>query len=196
MVLTNGGLAGNDVRIISRTGRKVSVSGIDNHEIVGLDIVSCAAKVQSNKGIIILIMNEYAYSGRGASIHSSNQLEWFKHLVDDRAVKNGGKQIISLHDGYVLPLHCESSLMYIKHLDKPTDEDMDKYPHVLLTSPHEWDPTVLDYTHPNTADWDIPQNLDVDERVNDYGEYNNGIINTLDVLLDDSSSDKTSYQLQ
>ena len=29
----NGGLAGSDVRILERTGRTVSVTGIDNHEL-------------------------------------------------------------------------------------------------------------------------------------------------------------------
>ena len=36
-------------------------------------------------------------------------------------------------------------------LGKPTDQDLDQYSHVLLTSPHEWDPSVLDYAHPNTC---------------------------------------------
>ena len=31
----NGGLAGSDVRILERTGRTVSVTGIDNHELPG-----------------------------------------------------------------------------------------------------------------------------------------------------------------
>ena len=35
-------------------------------------------------------------------------------------------------------------------LGKPTDQDLDQHPHILLTSPHEWDPSVLDYSHPNT----------------------------------------------
>ena len=30
--------------------------------------------------------------------------------------------------------------MYMSILGKPTDQDLDQYPHVLLTSPHEWDP--------------------------------------------------------
>ena len=38
----NGGLAGSDVRILERTGRTVSVTGIDNHELPGLDIDTCA----------------------------------------------------------------------------------------------------------------------------------------------------------
>ena len=35
-------------------------------------------------------------------------------------------------------------------LGKPTDQDLDQYPHVLLTTTHAWDPSVLDYSHPNT----------------------------------------------
>ena len=40
--------------------------------------------------------------------------------------------------------------MYMSILGKPTDQDLDQYHHVLLTSPHEWDPSVLDYCHPNS----------------------------------------------
>ena len=36
--------------------------------------------------------------------------------------------------------------MYMSILGKPTDKD------VLLTSPHEWDPSVLDYSHPIPVD--------------------------------------------
>ena len=41
--------------------------------------------------------------------------------------------------------------MYMSILGKPTDHDLDQYPHVLFTSPHEWDPSILDYFHPNTC---------------------------------------------
>ena len=46
----NGGLAGSDVRIVERTGRTVSVTGIGIHEIPGLDIVTCAALLKTNHG--------------------------------------------------------------------------------------------------------------------------------------------------
>ena len=35
------------------------------------DIAQCAALVQIQHGIVNLIMNEYAYSGQGPTIHSS-----------------------------------------------------------------------------------------------------------------------------
>ena len=76
----NGGLAGSDVRILSRSSRKCTVTGIDSHELQGLDVVQCAALVQTNHGIVNLIMNEYACYGKGHTIHSSRQIEWFKTL--------------------------------------------------------------------------------------------------------------------
>ena len=42
----NGGLDGSDVRILSRSSRKCTVTGIDSHELQGLDVVQCAALVE------------------------------------------------------------------------------------------------------------------------------------------------------
>ena len=39
--------------------------------------------------------------------------------------------------------------MYLSILGKPTDTDLERYRAVHLTGPHEWDPSVLDYTHPS-----------------------------------------------
>ena len=50
-------LAGSDVRILERTGRTVSLTGIDNHELPGLDIVTCAALLHTNHGKVVLIMH-------------------------------------------------------------------------------------------------------------------------------------------
>ena len=99
----NGGLAGSDVRILSRSSRKGTVTGIDSHELQGLDVVQCAALVQAshvvmctalvqtNHGIVNLIMNEYVCYGKGHTIHSSGQIEWFKNSVDDGSVQVGEK---------------------------------------------------------------------------------------------------------
>ena len=83
----NGGLAGSDVRVPSNSSRKCTVTGIDQHQINGLDIVQCAALVNTNHGQVNLIMNEYAYYGKGHTIHSSGQIEWHKNQVDDKSVR-------------------------------------------------------------------------------------------------------------
>ena len=146
----NGGLPGADVHVLKRTGRKVSVTGIDDHELPGLDIVTCVALTQTNHGKVNMLMHEYAYYGRGNTIHSPCQIEWFNNTCDDKSHHVGGKQVITFLDRYAAPLECRSGLMYMSILGQPTDQDLDQYPHVLLTSPHEWDPSVLDYFHLNT----------------------------------------------
>ena len=103
----NGGLAGSDVRVLSTSSRKCTVTGIDNHEIPGLDLVQCAALVQTNHGIVNLIMNEYAFYGRGHSIHSSGLIEWYTNTVDDKSVQVGGQQRIVTIDAYSMPLVCK-----------------------------------------------------------------------------------------
>ena len=135
------------MRILSRSSRKCSVTGIDSHELQGLEVVQCAALVETKHGIVNLIMNEYACYGKGHTIHSSGQIEWFKNSADDRSVKVSGKQRICTIDGYAMPLVCRGGLMYLSILDKPTDADLERYPAVHLTGSHEWDPSVLDYTY-------------------------------------------------
>ena len=95
----NGGLAGSDMRVIHKTQHKINIQGIDNHEVTGLDVVTAAPLLNTSQGKVIGIFNEYAYLGKGSSIHSSGQLEWFKTNVDEKSVKVGGTQLITTLDG-------------------------------------------------------------------------------------------------
>ena len=95
-------------------------------------------------------MHEYTYYVRGNTIHSPCQIEWSQNEYHDKCHHVGGKQDMNTFDGYTTPLEYRSGLMYMSFLGKPTDHDLEEYPHVFLTSPHEWDPSVLEYMHPNT----------------------------------------------
>ena len=145
----NGDLAGSDVRILSRSSRRCTVTGINSHELQGLDIVQCAALVETNHAIVNLIMNEHACYGKGYHIHSSGQIEWFKNSVDDRSLQICGRQKICTIHGYSMPLVCRSGLMYFSLLGNPSDKDLEKYLALHLTGPHEWNPSVLDYSYPS-----------------------------------------------
>ena len=81
-----------------------------------------------------MLMHEYSYYGRGNTIHSPCQIEWFNNTCDDKSHHVGGKQVITFLVG---SLECRSSLMYMSILGKPADQDLVQYPHLLLTSPHE-----------------------------------------------------------
>ena len=124
------------MRILSRSSRKCTVTGIDSHELQGLHVVQCAALVETNHGIVNFIMNECACYGKGHTIHSSGQIEWFKNSVDDRSVQVGGKQRICTIDGYSIHLMCRDGLMYLSLLGKPSDKDLERYPAMHLTGPH------------------------------------------------------------
>ena len=39
--------------------------------------------------------------------------------------------------------------MYLSIIGKPTEKYLERYPAVDLKGPYEWDPSVLDYTHPS-----------------------------------------------
>ena len=183
----NGGLAGSDMRVIHRTHRKINIQGIDNHEATGLDVVTAETLLNTSQGKVIGIFNEYAYLGKGSSIHSSGQLEWFKTNVDEKSVKVGDTQLITTLDGYSVPLLIKDGLAYATSLGRPTDQDMDTYPHVFFTSPDEWDPSVLDHDPPHLDGLDpsqVPDQSFGDPMFDAYGDFNERIIANLNTLLD------------
>ena len=154
-----------------------------------MDLVKCAALVQTNHGMVNLITNEYAYYGRGHRIHSSGQIEWYTNTVDDKSVQVGGQKRIITIDGYSMPLVCKGGLMYLQFQSIPTDQDLQNYPSVHLTSPHEWDPSVLDYEHPEDngePDWAIDpnENFLFDPKFDEFGDYVNRLLFILDILVE------------
>ena len=77
--------------------------------------------------------------------------------------------------------------MYMIILGKPTYQDLDQYPHVLLMSPHEWGPSVLDYSNPNNHGYPSwapePSAGDQhDPRIDECGNIYSRAIHTLSIL--------------
>ena len=86
-----------------------------------------------------------------------------------------------------MPLVCKSGLMYLELLGTPTDKDLQTYPAVHLTSPHECDPSVLDYVHPEDNGepiWanDPTERFQFDPNFDEFGDYANRSLSILDVL--------------
>ena len=95
----NGGVAGQDVRVIAKSDRSVNITGIDNHEMKNIPIGTIGAVVMSQRGKVIAVMHQYAIAGKGRTIHSCAQLEHYENKVDDKSIKVGGKQLITTLDG-------------------------------------------------------------------------------------------------
>ena len=148
----NGGIAGNDVVVIHEYDKEVDVTGIDNHEISGMKIVDALGKIITQRGPAIAILRQYAYYGKGRTIHSVVQMEYFGNKVDDRSKHAGGRQCIELVEGYVAPIDIINGLPYLKMV-VPTKQEIEDLPHVALTSGEEWNPKVLDCTISDDPTW-------------------------------------------
>lgn len=170
----NGGIAGNDVCIIERTGDFVDIEGMMKHRENNIELVTCGGVTNTQCGKVIVIMHQYAYAGRGNTIHSSAQLEWFKHTVNDRSLHSGSKQCIQTIDGYMIPLHFQSALAYMP-LRPYTNKEFKQLPHVILTSPDKWVPTCMDLDPTTEDEWfdsfETVSGFQRDSPFDEYGEY-------------------------
>jgi hypothetical protein len=89
----NGGVAGSDTWFFDKSLRSVHIQGIDDHMIKDVPIGTVGAVVNTQRGEVIAIMHQYAYTGRGGTIHSSGQLKWCGNNVNDHSIKiDGGRQ--------------------------------------------------------------------------------------------------------
>jgi hypothetical protein len=90
---TNGGVAGSDTQLIDKSLCSVHIQGIDDHMIKDVPIGTVGAVVNTQHGEVIAIMHQYAYTGKGGTIHSSSQLEWCGNDVNNCSIKiDGGRQ--------------------------------------------------------------------------------------------------------
>jgi hypothetical protein len=105
----------------------------------------------------------------------------------------GGKQCITTLDGYIIPFTIKDGLPYME-MTYPTDEDLLKYPHVVLTSDMDWDPSCLDCDgddidvfEDDTDDYD-------DNRIDSIGNYTGRVVNMLKNIWSTFNSVSPQYE--
>ena len=108
--------------------------------------------VSTQKDKVIAIMHQYAYVGKGKTIHSCGQLEAHKQVVHDKSIKVGGLQCIQTLDGYFIPLNICQGLPYMT-IRPYTDQEWETLPHVILTADLDWDPPILDHEQEENEEW-------------------------------------------
>jgi hypothetical protein len=102
----NGDVAGSDTWLIDKSLCSVHIQGIDNHMIKDVLIGTVGAVVNTQRGEVIAIMHQYAYTRKDGTIHSSGQLEWCGNDVNDCSIKvKGGRQQLTTPDGYIIPIN-------------------------------------------------------------------------------------------
>ena len=135
----NGIVAGEDCRFIGQcsVGRKVNVTGIDDHQMTDIKIGTVGSLAKSNRGDVIIIMNEAAHTGNHTTILSVLQPEHYGNLVAAKATEEKGRQKIITPEGYAFPLSVINGLACLK-MRRHTDAEFDSPPHIVLTSDETW----------------------------------------------------------
>ena len=87
------------------------VAGIGDTTLHDVPICTVAGLINTDKGTVIGIFNQYAHHGKGSTIHSAIQFEAFRNKVNDRprSLREDGQMIIT-HDGHRIPLKFKGGL--------------------------------------------------------------------------------------
>ena len=147
----NGGLWGSEGRVIERSSTEtVSISGIDGYTMKNVELGLCAAKIrvkneQGDDESVIGLFSNYAIGGTGSTIHSAIQLEDNGSEVFDKAQGLGGRQLMVMNSGMVIPFVVNNGLIQLPMSDF-SDLEFDTLRHVHMTSQGPWDPTKYDGT--------------------------------------------------
>jgi len=146
---------GRNSIILSYTGRECEVSPYaDSYDsIKKVPIVQGATGYTSpiSGKRYILVFNEALYLGDQMvnTLVNPNQLRYFGLTVkDDPYDKDQPMRIESENGEVVLPLHSDGTVIYLDTWS-PTDNDLNDFPHVVMSSQHEWNP--VDVKFPKTS---------------------------------------------
>ena len=167
---SNGGVAGQAVKIIEKHPIKsVTIKGIDCHQLNNIPICTVGGVVSTHVGEVILVLLHYAYTGRGATIHSPGQFEYYGSKVHNQLRVTGGKQCIETINGLYISLDIDYRLPCLS-ICPFTYHKWEMLPTVFMADDSkDWDPQVLDYTLTGDQQWAEllrpPQNP--------YHDYNN-----------------------
>ena len=192
----NGGLAGSDMRVIYKTHRKINISGIDNHEVNGLDVVTAATLLNTSLGKVIGIFNEYAHLGKDhPSIHQDN-LNGSRPML----MKSLSKLVVpNLSPLWMDILSLSSSRMVWPMPPPLEDPQITIWTHIHMSSSPllmNGIPQFLTMILHLLMEWTPVKMLDQpfgDPMFDAYGDFNERIIANLNILLDAPPEDCRSY---
>ena len=142
--------AGANCVIMEYTGKVCDVSPYtDDYEAVkNVPIVHAATAWQSpvTGQTYILVFNEVLWMGDSMdnTLFNPNQLRHFGTKVQDNPMEDRPLSIITADEDLILEMSISGTII---HFDShtPTDEELRTCPHVVLTSPHPWDPTSVTF---------------------------------------------------
>ena len=149
------------MRVIAKSEKTINLSGIDDHTVRNLSLITAGGVVRTQMGDIIIVLHQAADMTRDSkTILSAGQLKNFGCHVRDKSprITKETPCVITM-EGYVIPIAIKKGLPYIR-MRPFTDKDWNTLPHITITSPKDWNPTSLDSTI--SEEWYQKQNQDLE----------------------------------
>ena len=142
--------AGANCIILEYTGKECDVSPYsDNYEAVkNVPIVHAATAWQSRETgqTYILILHEALWMGDSLdhTLFNPNQLRHFGTKVQDNPMSEKPLSIITEDNEFSLGMSMSGTVIYFDSRT-PTEDELRTCPHIVLTSPHPWNPTSVTF---------------------------------------------------
>ena len=129
----NGGLAGSDMHVIYKAHCKINISGIDNHEVTGLDVVTAATLLNTSLGKSLASSMNMPTLGRDhPSIHQVN-LNGLRPML----MKNPSKLVVPNLSLLWMDILSLSSSEMVWPMPPPLeDPQIRTWTHILMSSSH------------------------------------------------------------
>ena len=138
-------VAGANCVIINYTGRECDVAPYSEEyeSIQNVPIVTAATAWQSSTTgqTYILVMNEALWMGPSLpnTLINPNQLRHYGVTVQDNPVSHKPLYIMSEDNSFSMELKMKGTIV-MAHTFTPSAEELNECPHIILSSPHQWDP--------------------------------------------------------
>ena len=143
-------VAGANCVILQHTGKECDVSPYreDYDSIPNVPIVHAATAWQSNDTgqTYILVFHEALWMGPSLehSLINPNQLRHYGTRVQDDPTSPSPLSIITEEKDFCMPLHMDGTIVYTDTYS-PSDRELETCPHIIMLSPHPWNPHTVKF---------------------------------------------------
>ena len=142
-------VAGANCVVLSYTGRECDVTPYDSsyEPAKGIPIVHAATAWQSPHSgqIYILVLNEALWMPHlPNTLINPNQLRHYGVEVQDNPYSNSPLFIKNEDSSFGMELQTSGTTIFA-HTFSPTQQELEDNPHIVLSSPHQWDPHTIEF---------------------------------------------------
>ena len=143
-------VAGSNCAILNYTGKVCDVSPYrdDYDPVTNIPIVKAATAWQSphTGQTYILVFNEALWMGDTLhhSLLNPNQMRHYSIKVQDNPMSDQPLSIITDDDEFSMELRMDGTIVCFDS-STPSQEELQQCPHIVLSSPHPWDPHSVSF---------------------------------------------------